>query len=112
VQRVIPNIRRIAGLNGNDDPPLQANMDGELKEMIVLKVFWQTFRGWLILMSVVVSLLLTEKSVRSYGDTLQIALPVAAFLCTRSKKQFANLGTRFIVLEAIVHGFKNLLGSA
>ena len=79
--------------------------------MVAARLFWHSFRGWLILTSVVVALLLTEKSMRRYGDTLQVALPAAAFLCSRSKAEVANLATRFFILEAVVHGSKNLLGS-
>ena len=47
-----------------------------------------------------------------HGDRLQIALPLAAAVCSLGRSAFKEYAVRFFVQFGVVHGTKNLLGDA
>lgn len=66
----------------------------------------------LVLGAIVATLVLTEPSVRRYGDNLQIALPLLAWGCSATSGGGKEFAVRFVTMFGITHGSKRLLGDA
>ena len=65
-----------------------------------------------ILMCALVSPALAGDRFTKAGDALQIALPIAAVVCSIRKRDFSSVGWRLIGQEATVQAGKNALGKS
>lgn len=54
----------------------------------------------------------TERRAESYGDALQVALPLLAWGCEAANGRAGEFFLRFLVMFTAAHGSKNLLGDA
>lgn len=66
----------------------------------------------LVLGLIVATLVMTEPSVRRYGDNLQIALPLLAWGCSATSGGGKEFAVRFVTMLGITHGSKAILGDA
>lgn len=66
----------------------------------------------LILGALAATLLLSEPTIRRYGDNLQIALPLLAWGCSATKGSGRETALRFVSMLAVAHGTKAALGDA
>lgn len=70
------------------------------------------YRNILVIAVLALSLCLSQKTVESYGDNLQIALPVAAFGCRIATGGGGDYAARFLAMLGTVHLAKWGLGGA
>jgi len=70
------------------------------------------YRNILIVTVLALALCLSQKTVESYGDNLQIALPVAAFGCRIATGGGGDYAARFLAMLGTVHLTKWGLGDA
>lgn len=80
--------------------------------MLVGKLFRFLGLTHFILGALAATLLLSEPSIRRYGDNLQIALPLLAWGCSATKGSGREYALRFVSMLAIAHGTKAALGDA
>lgn len=66
----------------------------------------------LVLGALVATVLVTEPSVRRYGDHLQIALPLLAWGCAATGGEGREFAIRFAAMLALAHGAKTVLGDS
>lgn len=66
----------------------------------------------LVLGALVATIVLSEPTVRRYGDNLQIALPLLAFGCSATSGGGKEFAVRFFTMLGVAHGSKRLLGDA
>jgi lipid A oxidase len=66
----------------------------------------------LVLGVLVATLVMTEPTVRRYGDNLQVALPLLAWGCSATSGGGKEYAVRFITMLGITHGSKAVLGDA
>lgn len=64
----------------------------------------------IVVITLAVSIMLTEKRAEKYGDMLQIILPVLAGACSFANGNFGDFAARFGVLQLAIHIPKNTLG--
>ncbi|TNB48481.1 phosphatase PAP2 family protein [Martelella lutilitoris] len=70
------------------------------------------YRNILVVAVLALALCLSQKTVESYGDNLQIALPVAAFGCRIATGGGGDYAARFVAMLGTVHLTKWGLGDA
>lgn len=69
-------------------------------------------RVHLVLLTLILTILLTDPSAKKYGDRLQVALPTLAWGCAILNGTGTEFAARFFAMLAVTHGSKSVLGNA
>lgn len=92
--------------------PRQGRRIPGLNSMLLSRLIRAIGLVHLVLASLVAALVVTEPSVRRYGDTLQVALPLLAWGCAATGGGGSEFALRAGLLVGITHASKAILGDA